>query len=258
MNKHLSETNCLTELAAKTLSICCKAREGHIPSALSVLDILHSIYSERYEQIVSGEDFFVLAKGHASIALYVTLVHMKLLHPDALDTFAEYRSILGGHPDRTKSRYITASTGSLGHGLPISVGIALGQKISSEKGRVFCLVGDGELNEGSNWEALLVANHHKLHNLTLIVDANSSSNRAIDMSNLSEKLSAFGLDVNTVDGHNLDALAVALNQKNTTQPNAIIAKTIKGYRVKSMENNPAWHHAYPSENDLEKLMKELS
>lgn len=258
MNQHASGENCLSDLAAETLRICCKAREGHIPSALSVLDVLHTLYTERYEQIASGEDLFLLSKGHASIALYVTLAHMRLMPLEALNTFAEHKSILGGHPDRTKNQYITASTGSLGHGLPISVGIALGQKISGTKGRVFCLVGDGELNEGSNWEAMLVANHHNLLSLTLIVDSNTSSNRALDMGNISTKLTAFGFDVVSVDGHDAAALATVLNKTNTTQPNAILANTIKGYRVKSMENNPAWHHAYPDEIELARMIEAIS
>ncbi len=257
MIEHGSGRSCLTDLAAETLRICSQAREGHIPSALSVLDILHTIYSERYDQIVSGEDVFLLSKGHASIALYVTLAHMKLLPSEELGTFAQYESNIGGHPDRTKNKYITASTGSLGHGLPISVGIALGLKISQSVGRVFCLVGDGELNEGSNWEALLVAHHHKLNNLTLIVDSNSSSDRALDMGNLTSKLTAFGLEVVNVDGHNAIEVAAAINKMSTGQPSAVLAKTIKGYRIKSMESNPAWHHAYPNEIELSKMIEEL-
>lgn len=258
MNQHAPRTSCLVDLAAETLRICCKAREGHIPSALSVLDILHTLYSERFEQIVSGEDIFLLSKGHASIALYVTLAHMRLLPLESLETFAEYESILGGHPDRTKNKYITASTGSLGHGLPISVGIALGQKISENKGQVYCLVGDGELNEGSNWEAMLAANHHKLDNLIVIVDSNTSSNRAIDMGDIAKKLSSFGFDVDTVDGHDSSALAKSINKLSKNQPRAVIAKTIKGYRVKSMENNPAWHHAYPDEIEMARMIEEIS
>jgi transketolase len=257
MKQHVTGSDCLRNLAAETLSICCKAREGHIPSALSVLDILHTLYAERLEQIVSGEDVFLLSKGHASIALYVTLAHMQLLPPDTLESFAGFNSILGGHPDRTKNKYITASTGSLGHGLPISVGLAVGQKILEQKGKIFCLVGDGELNEGSNWEAMLVANQHNLHNLTVIVDSNKSSNRAVDMGNIATKLSAFGFDVVIVDGHDSHALANSINRTNQNKPNAIIAETIKGYRVKTMENNPAWHHAYPNQTELSRMIEEL-
>lgn len=258
MNRHAPEAKCLSNLAAETLRICCKAREGHIPSALSVLDVLHTLYTERYEQILSGKDIFLLSKGHASIALYVTLVHMNLLPIESLDNFAEYESTLGGHPDRTKNNFITASTGSLGHGLPISVGIALAQKISGDPGRVFCLVGDGELNEGSNWEAMLVASHHNLENLTVIVDSNESSNRAVNMGDIESKLAAFGLDVETVDGHDAVKLAKIINKGNTSKPNAIIAKTIKGFRIKSMENNPAWHHAYPDEYELSQMIEEIA
>lgn len=233
-----------------------KSSEGHLASSFSVMDILFVLY--KYLIIPTGEtNTFILSKGHASLGFYSVLCELGLIQEKTLDTFCEFDSALGGHPDRNKLRYAVASTGSLGHGVPQAVGIALARKIKNLPGQVFVLVGDGELNEGSVWEALLIASHHKLSNLTIIVDANRSSNRAVQMGDISLKLSAFGLNCETVDGHNHAGLRAALHLTSGGPPMGIVANTVKGKGVVEMEDNPAWHHAAPTQDQLDSFMKEL-
>jgi len=240
-----------------------KAGEGHIPSALSILDILWVLYDQvlRYDPKdpeSDDRDRFILSKGHGALALYAVLAAKGFFSPSELDHFAAFDSPLGGHPDRNKVPGIEASTGSLGHGLPMGVGVALGMRIRNVDRRVFVLVGDGECNEGSIWEAVLLAAHHKLSNLTCIVDYNHSTDRALQLGNLVDKFRAFGWASFTANGHDREALRKALFGVAPGKPLAIIAKTLKGYGCPQMENSPAWHHRAPTLDELPAILEGLA
>ena len=186
----------LKELRKQIITISTNAKEGHVPSALSVLDILWVLYNDilRIDPLhptLLDRDRFVLSKGHAAIGLYVILAHKGFFPVSMLDTFAKYDSILGGHPDKNKVPGVEASTGSLAHGFPLSVGMALGLKIKKSDSRVYAIVGDGELNEGPIWESALLASHHRLSNLCCIVDYNHSTDRALQVGDIVKKFESF-------------------------------------------------------------------
>ena len=239
------------------------ASEGHIPSAFSILDLIWVMYDtvmtvDPNSPHNRNNDRFILSKGHASLALYVVLAAKGFFSSDELDTFCKYDSLLGGHPDCNKIPGIEASTGSLGHGFPIAVGIALGSKIQHIDNRIFCLIGDGECNEGTVWEAALLASHHQLSNLCCIVDFNHSTDRALRLGDLAAKFKSFGWEVITTAGHDHDAIKHALSNHPTEKPLLVIAETTKGYGVKRMENEPAWHHRSPNADELKVMIEELS
>jgi len=257
------EEELLRTLRARILRICSVSREGHIPTSFSILEIIYSYYFTQrkiYGSIQKSPNQFILSKGHAAVGLYVTLEHFELIPGNWLEGFCSFNSLLGGHPDMSKIPQIVASTGSLGHGLPIGVGISLGKRIQENLGITYVLVGDGELNEGTNWESLMVAAHHKLANLTLIVDCNESSERALSLGNLRGKFESFGWRVVEIDGHSLDDLERFFNQVNSepsSLPTALLAKTLKGKGIKRIENSPEWHHKTPSQQELEEFILEL-
>jgi transketolase len=244
----------IKKLKMKIATASAKSKEGHIGSAFSILDILWVLHFN----IMGNEDIFILSKGHASLALYAILLESKKITEEEFFSFCEYDSILGGHPDRKKSIFIEASTGSLGHGLPISVGRALARKSKNKLGKIFCLVGDGECNEGTIWESGLLAANHSLNNLICIVDYNNSGDRALSLGDIGKKFESFGWNViNNVDGHNHEELINSFKIFENEKPTIIIAKTIKGKGVSFIENNPAWHHKSPTEEDLNLFYKEL-
>lgn len=249
----------MKHLKKKILEMAVKAGEGHIPSAFSVLDILWVLYDQVLDikPHIKGNDHFILGKGHSSIGLYIVLAEKGFIQKDILETFGEFESILGGHPDRTKVPNIEASTGSLGHGLPMAVGLALGMRIKKETGRVYTIVGDGECNEGTIWESALLAAHHKLNNLYCIVDYNHSGDRALSLGDLRAKFESFGWQTISIDGHNHSEIYEALTKKSGDRPIAIIANTIKGKGLKIMENNQEWHHKIPKPEDLNVFFEEL-
>jgi transketolase len=240
-----------------------KSGEGHIPSSLSILDIVWVLYArvlqfEPSNPLFPRRDRFFLSKGHASLALYVVLAKVGFFPKSELDHFAEYESILGGHPDRLKAPGVEASTGSLGHGFPQAVGAALALKIKGESARVFVLIGDGETNEGTIWESALLASHHKLHNLVCILDFNHSTDRALEIGDMNSKFSSFGWDVREIDGHDHNQIKAATLKGSSDQPLLIVAHTTKGKGFKAMENNPEWHHKIPTESDLLKFLDEIA
>ena len=253
--------NSLKKLKRVIVSASAKSGEGHIPSAFSVLDILWVLYDKvlKFDPKNPSDqkrDIFILSKGHASLGLYAVLAEKGFFSLSELENFAKFNSMLGGHPDRNKVPGVEASTGSLGHGFPISAGVALGLKIKKMDSKVFVLIGDGECNEGTVWESALLASHHNLSNLCCVIDYNHSTDRALGMGDIAEKFKSFGWDACVVNGHNHEEIYRALI-KTSKKPRAIIANTIKGYGVKSMENNPAWHHKSPSSEELNILTGEL-
>ncbi len=245
------------------VSLSTKAREGHIPSAFSILDILWVLYDQvmtydHKDPEYFQRDRFLLSKGHAALGLYVILAEKGFFPVSDLDGFATFDSAFGGHPDLNKIPGVEASTGSLGHGMPMAVGVALGLSIQKNPARVFTLIGDGESNEGSVWEAVMLAAHHNLSNLCCIVDYNHSTDRALKMNDLEDKFRSFGWETCNIDGHDHDQIFQALKTRSKDRPIVIVAETVKGKGCKRMENNPEWHHKFPVENELAEIMEELS
>ena len=226
---------------------------GHIGSTMSLIEILRVLYDDVMtvnprDPRMPTRDRLILSKGHGCIALYVMLADKGFVPTAELSTFCRYDSILGGHPEFGHVPGVEASTGSLGHGLAIGVGMAYAARLSSSAHRVFVVLGDGELDEGSVWESALAAGHHKLANLTIVVDYNKLQSfgpvsEIWDLEPLAAKWQAFGFDCVEVDGHDVEQLraALALPGKGA-KPRAIIAHTVKGRGIPFAEANPAWHH----------------
>lgn len=239
-----------------------KAGEGHIASAFSILDIMYVLMHEVMNidtQNLSSEqnDKLVISKGHAAIGLYAVLADMGYFPMEELEQFGKWDSRLGGHPDRNKVPGVSISTGSLGHGLPNAVGLAYGLKLKGFDTKVYVIVGDGEINEGSIWEAALLAAQFQLDNLCCIVDNNHSIERAVNLGDIKWKFSAFGWETSAVNGHDHLGLRDVLSRK-TAGPHAVIASTIKGQGCRMMEENPPlWHHKSPTDEEYRILMEEL-
>ena len=239
-----------------------RSKEGHIPSAFSILDILIALYSS-----IPGlsSDFskhkFVLSKGHGCAALYVVLASMGILDWKDIELYGSNGSKLGGHPDRTKQAGIEASSGSLGHGFPFAVGLALAEKIlKTQDARTYVLLGDGECQEGTTWEAASVAINQNLNNLIAIIDWNGSSSQLQPKEHLQEKWSAFGWKTLELDGHNISqmiSLFEEIHSNPQIQPVVLLAKTTKGKGVSFIEGHGNWHHKIPNEHELQKIIEEL-
>jgi len=227
---------------------------GHVGSSLSLIEIMRVLYDDilRYrptEPEWSRRDRCILSKGHGCLAQYVMLADKGFFPADRLDRFCRFDSILGGHPEAGKVPGIEASTGALGHGLPIGVGRALGLRLRGEDARVFVVTGDGEINEGSVWEAALSAAKHRLSNLTVLIDYNKVQSAGptaeiLDLEPLADKWLAFGFATAEVDGHDVAALRALLRRVplDSDRPTAIICHTVKGKGVAFAENNAEWHH----------------
>jgi len=245
-----------------------KAKAGHTGGSLSCVDILNVLYNRVLN--VSPESFtdpardrYVQSKGHSVEALYVVLADKGFFPESDLETLCRYRSPYVGHPTR-KIRGIEQNTGALGHGLAFSVGVSLGGKKDDAGYRVYTLLGDGELAEGSNWESMLTAAHYHLDNLTAIVDRNGLqiSGRTEDVCSLeclATKFQAFGWAVRSVDGHDVTALAKVLCSVpfEPGKPSMVIARTVKGKGVSFIENQADWHHKVPSDQQYEQAQQEL-
>jgi|TARA_B110000438_G_C15802744_1_gene645915 transketolase len=225
--------------------------EGHVPSSLSILNILEVLYAYYIKK--NGDNKFILSKGHGCISLYAILEKYKFIKN--INTFCKFNSNFGGHPDSNKINGIETSTGSLGHGFPFGIGLAMAKKIKNERGKIITLIGDGECNEGTIWESCLLASHHSLNNLICIVDHNKSTNRALKVDDLNKKFSSFGWQTLSINGHNKNQIFKAL-KKQQKKPFAIIANTIKGKGIKFMENNPEWHHKKIDKKTIEKYILE--
>lgn len=240
------------KLTKRIIDVSYGAKEGHIASSLSVLDILFVLY----DKILKNTDnYFILSKGHASLGLYSVLEHFNMLEDD-LNNMCKFNSKLGGHPSSSLKK-ITASTGSLGHGLPIGVGIAMGEKIKKTDNKIFVIIGDGESNEGTIWESALLASNHNLNNLYCIMDYNHSNDRALKIDDVISKFKSFNWECYEIDGHNQDEILKSLSTTSQNKPIFILANTIKGKGCKPMENNPEWHHKSPNENEYYKIINEI-
>lgn len=245
--------NLSKELRKLIIKAAFNAKHGHIPSALSIVENIIAIH-----QIKNIDDIFILSKGHGCLAYYAYLCHIGEINETELFNFGKKGNNLGGHPDRNKIKSVYASTGSLGHGLPIAVGTTLAFKLKNKSNKVFCLIGDGESNEGSIWESLSIAKNLNLNNLICIVDNNNSQIRSLPSIQIYEKFKSFGWHSINVNGHNIDELKSALTI-NSDCPIAIIANTIKGKGVSLIENNMfGWHHKAPTEIELNQFIEELN
>lgn len=234
-----------------------EAGVGHIGGNLSALDILMGLH----HGIMAPGDAFVLSKGHAAGGLYVTLWTLGRLDDDALRTFHRDGTLLAGHPPPAGLADVPFATGSLGHGLPLSCGLALSRRLRGEPGRVWCLMSDGEWNEGSNWEGVIFARQHGLANLTIVIDLNGlqgfgTTAEVADLRPLGRKLREFGWEVDEIDGHDVDALAAAA-RRPVAAPHAIVATTTKGRGVSFMENRVEWHYLPLTPELHEQAVREL-
>lgn len=255
------------QLRKKLLRYITEAGAGHTGGSLSCVDILNVLYNRVMN--VSPEnwadpnrDRYIQSKGHSVEALYVVLADQGFFPESELETLCRYQSPFVGHPTR-KVRGIEMNTGALGHGLPICVGLAIAGKLDKAPYRVFTLLGDGELAEGSNWEAAMSAAHYKLDNLTAILDHNTlqitGPTRDVCSSEpVDEKFRSFGWYVDTVDGHDFNALERAINSIKPGKPNLVIANTTKGKGVSFMESVVSWHHRVPSDQEYADAIRELN
>ncbi len=253
------------DLRKKIVELICSAKEGHIPSTFSIIDIVEALYNgvlkfDSTNPEWEDRDYFILSKGHGGMALFITLNKYGFISDEILDSYSKSGSILGGHPDTTKVPGAEASTGSLGHGLSYSLGIALGMKIKNKKNKIITLIGDGESQEGTVWEAAQVAVNKKLGNLCVIVDNNQSAAQLMPLQNPEKRWEAFGWDVKEIDGHSQDILIETINKINFNGdiPTIIIANTTKGKGVSFLEGHGQWHHKIPNDEEYSLIMKELS
>jgi len=244
-----------------------RGSSSHVASGLSIADILAVLYSGAMktrpeDPAWRGRDRFILSKGHAGAAVYATLAETGYFPVQMLEMHCQDGSVLSGHVSHKGVPGVELSTGSLGHGLSVSAGIAYSLKLRGDANRVFCLLSDGECDEGSNWEAILFSAHHKLDNLVAIIDYNKIQSLAavsatLELEPFAEKLRSFSWEVREVDGHDHDALRHAFLPASGKQPLAIIAHTVKGRGVSFMENSVLWHYRSPKGDELARALSEL-
>ena len=255
-----------SDLRVRIVEMITKAKEGHIPSSFSIVDIINYLYEKVLHYNPqnpnwSERDYFVLSKGHGAAAMFAVFEKFKIIKKDDINNYSNSIGILGGHPDSTIVPGAEASTGSLGHGFPFAVGIAMGLLIKKEINKVFCLVGDGECHEGTIWESANIAANQKLDNLTVFVDWNGSAAQLMPTDDLENKWKSFGWNTITIDGHDNDKLENALQSlKNdhSKKPKVIISKNIKGKGVSFLEGHGMWHHKIPNQNEFDAIIKELN
>jgi transketolase len=247
------------------------ARRGHIGPSLSLVEILRVLYDKylRYrseDPLWNERDRCILSKGHGCLALYAILADKGFFPKTELKKFCQHTSFLGGHPEKGKIPGVEASTGALGHGLSLGVGIALAAKIKKKSFRTVVITGDGELNEGSIWEAALACAKHKLSNLSIFVDYNKLQcygpvQEVLQLEPLADKWRSFGFEVAEVDGHDVSALerVVASLPLHLSRPTVVICHTIKGKGFSFAESNPAWHYKHViTDEDIESMKNALS
>ena len=233
------------ELRLKTLDLALKTGEGHLGGSFSEIELLLALY----EKILKKEDKFILSKGHAYGPFCIILQEKG------------YNPKITGHPDLDEENGIYATTGSLGHGLPIAVGMALARKLKKQNGNIYVLMSDGECQEGTTWESSDIAAYYKLNNLIAIVDHNKiqalDEIKNVSLLNLKNKFIEFGWYVSEIDGHNFNEIIGSLSKKIEGKPHMLIANTIKGKGVSYMENNPQWHARKPTLEELKGAYEEL-
>lgn len=244
-----------------------KSQSGHTGGSLSAIDMVTALYFHTMrhnpaEPTWAGRDRFVLCKGHAAPALYVALAEAGYFPKEDLMTLRRLGSHLQGHPDSKVTPGVEVCTGSLGQGLSMANGMALGLRLDGSASRVYALLGDGELQEGQVWEAAMAAGHYKLDNLCALIDVNrlqidGEVAKVMNVEPVTDKFRAFGWNVLDVDGHDMAALVAALERAATVkgQPTAIVARTVKGKGVSFFENKASYHGVAPSDEELPKALE---
>ncbi len=261
--------NEVKELKKKIFLTAYKAGSAHLASAFSVIDVLYVLYCKpilTYDvknPWMKSRDRLIMSKGHACLALYVILNKVGMIRDEELESFCQPGSHLGGEPKMGSMPGIEASTGSLGHGLPFAVGVAMACKMNGYNNRIYVVIGDGECQEGTIWEAVMAAVRFKLDNLVVIMDDNrfqamDSVEEIMGVSSWRERWEAFGFEVEEINGHDLNEIETTLKRNNKFEkPRLIISHTIKGNGVSFMEGIPIWHYRMPNEEELEIVKKEL-
>ncbi len=248
------------------------AKSGHPGGSLSCSDILAVLYFNEMninplKPDDKSRDRFVLSKGHSAPALYATLAERGYFSKDDLITLRNIDSVFQGHPDMNKVPGIDMTTGSLGQGLSVANGMAIASKMDKMGYRVYCLVGDGELEEGQIWEAAMTSSKFNLDNLCVIVDCNelqligkTEEIKGLNAENIEQKFKSFGFNTKVIDGHNIEEIMQAFENATLTKgkPTAIIAKTVKGKGISFMENNPEWHGKALNDEEYKKAIEELN
>jgi transketolase len=247
----------ITAARKRLLQMHFEANVGHIGGNLSSIDAMLVVFHE----YLSESDTFILSKGHSVGALYATLWSKGALGDDDLVQFHQDDTLLAAHPPARGIPHIKFATGSLGHGFSLAAGTALGLKLRSQAGRVFCLTSDGEWQEGSTWEALIFSTHHALSNLTVLVDHNGlqgfgSTAEVASMSPLWKRLSGFDADVSVIDGHDIEAIRAALSATSDTV-RIVILKTVKGHGVSFMADRMEWHYLPLSAEQYAQALAEI-
>ncbi len=245
------------------LYISHRSGHGHIPTCFSIIEMIRAVYETMRHDPQRPDweerDIFILGKGHGALGLYCTLSHYGYFPISDVFTFGAFESNFGCHADRFKIPGVELSTGSLGHGVGVAVGMAQGFKLSGRTRKVFVLIGDGESNEGTVWEATMVAANLKLDNLTILFDNNCSQSRCLPITNPEAKFAAFGCNVLTVNGHDLSALKTAILSPAEGEPKTIVANTVKGKGCRTLENNTfEWHRRSPNAEELKMLLGEVN
>jgi transketolase len=250
------------QIRENILKISHDSGHGHIPTCFSIIELLLGVYDTMNhlpENPDSEErDLFILSKGHASLGLYCVLANNGYFPIEEVYEFGKFGSKYGCHVDRKKVLGVEASTGSLGHGIGLAVGMAMAFKLSGNNKRVYVLIGDGESNEGTVWEAIMVAVHQDLDNLVILVDNNCSQTRCLPLDEPKNKFTAFGCDVEVVNGHDLIEIKNALDKKQESV-RVIVGNTKKGYGCNTLvEDMFAWHRRSPNDSELTQLLEELN
>jgi len=250
------------DLRRQIVDMVVAGKDGHIPSAFSILDIITHLYAkvlkfDAKKPLWDARDYFILSKGHGCLALYVNLHRHGFVTDHDVEMFCRFGGILGEHPDMTKVPGAEASTGSLGHGLPFAIGIALGHRIQGKDNRFFVVVGDGECHEGTIWESANLARNLELGNLCVAVDWNQSAMQLLPYDDMPAKWKAFGWNVIVIDGHDADELNKAFKSVTFAAkgiPTVVVAKTVKGKGVPLIEGHGKWHHRIPNTEEYAEIM----
>lgn len=267
LKKTIQQKTLKMRIDSLKMSVAAGSSGAHLGGGLSMMEIMAVLYLavmniNKNNLEDENRDRFILSKGHGTLALYTAMNQAGILPDEELMTFKSNETFLTGHPVMNIKRGIEFSSGSLGQGLSLGVGTCLAlKKKNNESSRCFVLLGDGECNEGSVWEAVMTAAHYRLNNLVAIIDKNKlqydgSTDEVLNMGDMSAKWAAFGWDVKDIDGHSIEELYVALMEK-TNKPLVVIANTIKGKGVSFMENNPKFHHAVLSQSKCDEAIAEL-
>lgn len=251
--------NSARDLRKKILEMHYRAKSSHLGTALSEIDLLTYLFG----YYLKPSDRFVLSKGHGASGVYATLNHFSLMPKGMIDTYYKDGTKLAAHPSPLALEHLPVATGSLGHGLGVACGMAYGSRLAGTNKKVACLVSDGELNEGSIWEAALFSGHHKLSNLSVLVDLNGlqgfgRTNEVLDPEPIVQKWQSFGFETYRIDGHDFAKIHDCFARNSHTKPLCIVAETIKGKGVSFMENTLDWHYLNLNEELYNKAIAEVS